>query len=157
DQPSPLAHDADQLRSIVPDGREDLSLSAAFEIGRLLALSQLSVVSALLRFRADQFGAARVREILGAMVDVALPPLTQNRIDLRRYVALDLVGQLGENTAKQLGPRRPVADPGRPLNVKGDLNKTIADGLGIDLAAVQKTSTQVGIVQALAQATVPVA
>lgn len=157
DQPPPLAHDADQLRTIVPDGREDLSLSAAFEIGRLLGLSQLSVVSALMRFRADQFGAARIHEILSAMVDVALPPVTQNRIDLGRFVSLDLVGQLGGDTAKQLGPRRPVADPGRPLNVKGDLDKLIADGLGIDLAVVQKTSSQLGIVQALAQASVPVA
>ena len=41
--------------------------------------------------------------------------------------------------------------------MKGDLDKVIADGLGIDLAVVQKTSSQLGIVQALAQASVPVA
>jgi hypothetical protein len=46
-EPLPLAHSADQLRRTIPDGREDLALAAAFEIGRLLALSQLSVVSAL--------------------------------------------------------------------------------------------------------------
>ena len=50
-----------------------------------------------------------------------------------------------------------MADPGRPLNVKGDLDQVIADGLGIDLNAVKKTSSQLGIVQALAQASVPVA
>jgi hypothetical protein len=157
DQPPPLAHDADQLRRVVPDGREDLSLAAAFEIGRLLGLSQLSVVSALLRFRADQFGAARIRELLTALVDVALPPFTPERIDLGRFVALDLVGQLGGNPAKQLGPRRPVADPGRPLNVKGDLDKLIADGFGIDVNVVRRTSDQIGIVQALATTSVPVA
>ena len=42
-----VAHAADQLRRVVPDGREDLSFAAAYEIGRLLALSQLSIVSAL--------------------------------------------------------------------------------------------------------------
>jgi len=47
----PLAHASDQLRRVVPEGGEDLSYAAAFEIGRLLALSQLSIVSALLRFR----------------------------------------------------------------------------------------------------------
>ena len=72
---SPLAHSADQLRRVIPDGREDLALAAAFEIGRLLALSQLSVVSALLRFRGEQFGAGRVREVLAQLLPFALPEL----------------------------------------------------------------------------------
>jgi hypothetical protein len=155
-QPPPLAHDADQLRRVVPDGREDLSLAAAFEIGRLLGVSQLSVVSALLRFRAEQFGAARLRELLSALTDIALPPV-QDRIDLGRFVALDFVGILAGDPAKMLGPRRAVADPGRPLDVKGNLDQVIAEGLGIDLNVVRRTSKQLGIVQALAQARVPVA
>ena len=157
DQPPPLAHDADQLRRVVPDGREDLSLAAAFEIGRLLGVSQLSVVSALLRFRADQFGAARIRELLSAVTNIALPPFQPDRIDLGRFVALDFVGMLAGDPVKTLGPRRPVADPGRPVDVKGNLDQVIADGLGIDLGVVRKTSSQLGIVQVLAQATVPVA
>ena len=32
----PLAHSSDQLRIVIPDGREDVSLATAFEIGRLL-------------------------------------------------------------------------------------------------------------------------
>ena len=71
----PLAHSADQLRRTIPDGREDLALAAAFEIGRLLALSQLSVVSALTRFRAEQFGAGRVRELLAQVLPFPLPGL----------------------------------------------------------------------------------
>ncbi len=59
-----VAHSADHLRRVVPDGREDLSYAAAFEIGRLLALSQLSVTAALLRFRQEQFGIARLHEIV---------------------------------------------------------------------------------------------
>ena len=42
-QPPPLAHHADQLRRVTPDGQEDLGYAAAFEIGRLLALSQPGV------------------------------------------------------------------------------------------------------------------
>jgi hypothetical protein len=76
----PVAHSADQLKRVVPGGREDLGLAAAYEIGRLLGLSQLSVVSALTRFRAAQFGAGRVRTMLGGIVEgvVAgeLPELT---------------------------------------------------------------------------------
>ena len=78
-EPLPLAHSADQLRRVIPDGREDLSLAAAFEIGRLLALSQLSVVSALLRFRAEQFGAGRVREMLARVAAVRAARLLVER------------------------------------------------------------------------------
>ena len=59
--PPPMAHHADQLRRVTPDGQEDLGYAAAFEIGRLLALSQPGVVGALARWRAEAYGAARVR------------------------------------------------------------------------------------------------
>jgi hypothetical protein len=156
-EPPVLAHDADQLRRVVPDGREDLSLSAAFEIGRLLGLSQLSVVSALLRFRAEQFGAARAREILAASTDLDLPPVDGQRVDLSRFVALGFVSELAKDPARKIGPRRPVADPGRLVKVKGDLDQVIADGLGIDLDAVRRTAEEMGIVGALARSRVPVA
>ena len=69
-----LAHVSDQLRRAVPDGREDLAYAAAFEIGRLLALSQPSVVAALMRWRAEQFGADRAaRRISTASVSVREP------------------------------------------------------------------------------------
>ena len=54
----PLAHTADQLRVVVPDGREDISLAAAFEIGRLLALSQPSMIAALMRWRQQGYQVA---------------------------------------------------------------------------------------------------
>jgi len=59
-----LAHAADQLRIIVPDGREDISLAAAFEIGRLLALARPSMISALLRWRQTGFQTARRGAVL---------------------------------------------------------------------------------------------
>ena len=65
----PLAHAADQLRAVIPDGREDLSLAAAFEIGRLLALSQPSMVAALLRWRQDHYLRARSGAVWGGVID----------------------------------------------------------------------------------------
>ncbi|MGM7669050.1 hypothetical protein [Microbacterium sp. A93] len=53
-----LAHHADQLRLIVPDGLQDLTYSSAFEIGRLLALSRPGVVALLARWRREKFAAA---------------------------------------------------------------------------------------------------
>jgi hypothetical protein len=152
-----LAHASDQLRRVVPDGREDLSLAAAFEIGRLLGLSQLSVVSALLRFRGEQFGAGRVRELLSVLTPYVLPELVDARVDLGRFVAVQMIGEMVKRPSEMLGPRRPVADPGRELVVRGDLDTVIATGLGLDLAAVRKTSDQIGIVAAVAQAQVPLA
>jgi hypothetical protein len=153
----PVAHSADQLRRVVPDGREDLSLAAAFEIGRLLGLSQLSVVSALLRFRNEQFGAGRVREILSAFAPFVLPKLVDKRVDLGRLVALHMLGDIAKNPAETLGPRRPVADPGRELKVRGELDALIAAGLGFDLQAVRKRGQEIGILAALGQERAPLA
>lgn len=152
-----LAHSADQLRRVVPDGREDLSLAAAFEIGRLLGLSQLSVVSALLRFREEQFGVGRVHEILSRVTPFSLPKIYDQRIDLGRFVAVKVIDDLVHNPVEMLGPRRPIADPGRQLLVRGDLDAIIARGLGFDLAAVQKMGEQVGILAAVKQTQVPLA
>jgi hypothetical protein len=155
--PLALAHSADQLRRVIPDGREDLALASAFEIGRLLALSQLSVVSALLRFRAEQFGAGRVREMLSQVLPFVLPDLVDQRVDMGRFVALEVLGVLAANTRRMIGPRRPVADPGRELRVSGDLDQVIATGLGFDLAVLRKRADAVGVLSALAQTSVPLA
>ena len=152
-----LAHDSDQLRRVVPGGREDLSLAAAFEIGRLLGLSQLSIVSALLRFRGEQFGAGRVRELLSTLTPFNIPPLIDTTVDLGRFVAVQMLGEFVKNPAETIGPRRPIADPGRELSVKGDLDQLIATGLGLDIERLRKTSDQLGIVTAVGQARVPIA
>jgi hypothetical protein len=153
----PLAHSADQIRRVVPDGREDLSLAAAFEIGRLLALSQLSVVSALMRFRSEQFGAGRIRELLVQVAAFEIPELVDARIDLGRFVALHMIDEMVKHPESMVGPRRPIADPGRELIVRGDLDAVIATGLGIDLDAVRKTGDSIGLLAALAKAEVPIA
>ena len=122
----PFAHTSDQLRRVVPDGREDLSLAGAFEIGRLLALSQPSVVAGLLRWRQENFGAARAAEIAAlALADtpITLPPETKAP-DLGNLITRGLVLTAAKDTAKVLAPTRPLADPGRPLKyVRGDLDE----------------------------------
>jgi len=131
----------------------------AFEIGRLLALSQLSVVSALLRFRSEQFGAGRIRELLSHIVGFELPSIAEQRVDLGRLVAVSVVSGLAKNPGQTIGPRRPVADPGRELVLSPDLelDQVIAEGLGLNLGAVRKLSDQIGVVAALSRSTVPVA
>ena len=154
----PVAHAADQLKRVVPGGREDLGLAAAFEIGRLLGLSQLSVVSALTRFRAAQFGAGRGRTVVGGIVDVDVPTLDSLDLhDLGRFVAVAVLTDLAADPITKLGPRRPLVDPGRELDVDGALDEIIAGGLGLDLDVVRKHASAVGIVAALTQTSVPLA
>ncbi len=159
-KPLPLAHSADQLRRVIPDGREDLTLASAFEIGRLLALSQLSVVSALLRFRAEQYGAGRVREMLKLLVPFNLPKAFSNAgpksVDLGRFVAVQVVEVLAQNRERMLGPQRPLADPGREIKVDGDIDRLIASGLGLDLDVLMKRSDEIGLLAALTRTEAPV-
>jgi hypothetical protein len=131
--PPPLAHHADQLRRVTPDGQEDLGYAAAFEIGRLLALSQPGVAGALARWRAEAYGAARVQQVVSDAMS-ALPAATATGLDaadpladpslatrprtLGARASRALVGLLGADPAAVFGPARPVADPGnaaRPL------------------------------------------
>lgn len=160
DKPLPLAHAADQLRRVIPDGREDVTLAAAFEIGRLLALSQLSVVSALLRFRAEQYGAGRVREMLRLLVPFDLPKALSNAgpraVDLGRYVAVQVVDVLASNRERMLGPQRPLADPGREIKVDGDIDRLIAGGLGLDYERIVARSAELGVLAALTRTEAPV-
>jgi hypothetical protein len=67
----PLAHHSDQLRRVTPDGREDLTYAAAYEIGRLLALSQPSVVAALGRWRRERFSSALTSAVAARVVAAA--------------------------------------------------------------------------------------
>jgi hypothetical protein len=156
----PLAHSADQLRRVIPDGREDLALASAFEIGRLLALSQLSVVSALLRFRSQQFGAGRLRELLAQAMPMPLPALISNggglQVDLGRFVAVQMIDAMAQNTERMLGKPRPLVDAGRALKLDVSLDQAIATGLGLDLKAVNDLASRVGgFAQALQQVAVP--
>jgi hypothetical protein len=152
----PFAHTSDQLRLVVPDGREDVSLAAAFEIGRLLALSQPAVVNALMRWRQEQFGAQRAAELAAkalAALEAALDSAFQTRdAGLGALVGRSLVLAASNKPEQVLAPSRPLVDPGRPLTyARGNLDQLVADGLGFSLDAVRKAGEQIGIVAALAE------
>ena len=135
----PLAHHADQLRRVSPDGLEDLSYAAAFEIGRLLALSRPGVVAALNQWRRQRFAAATtaaLSEHLAALAPTVLgelfrladpivdkdwvtselpgpPPPEDPRAAAgvgRRFVR-GLLSAFGDEPT-DLAPARPLADPG---------------------------------------------
>lgn len=175
----PLAHHADQLRRVVPDGQEDLGHAAAFEIGRLLALSQPGVVAALQRWRQDAFGAARVAELekqaaaalppevadaaglsdplaTGAAADPGVAPHTAGARSLRAVVAA-----LGAEDAILPGGSRSTADPG----VAAELLKEYADGgqagvlkaLGLDAVGLDPGLEGADLVAGLRTTAAPVA
>ena len=98
-----------------------------------------------------------MRELLSRVTDFELPNLLEERVDLGRYVSLQVLDAIVKSPADAIGPRRPVADPGRELLVRGDLDEVISGGLGIDLAAVRKVGDQIGILAAVARTRVPVA
>ncbi|CCK31824.1 hypothetical protein BN159_7445 [Streptomyces davaonensis JCM 4913] len=122
----PLAHHADQLRRVTPDGREDLGYAAAFELGRLLALSRPGVAAALGRWRQEAYGAARgsgmntegltdLPDDLRAEAERPAP-FTDDRTErirsatVGRRAARAVLGALGDDPGV-LAPSRPLADP----------------------------------------------
>jgi hypothetical protein len=130
----PLLHTSDQARRVGPDGRENLALAVAFEIGRLLALAEPSVVAALLTWRKDGYDAARrgvhiskdelLRHLLDANIGTGFAALAGN----------SLITKLGAANAKLLGPPRPPFDPGRPLPEIDDaeLLQTLSVGFALE-------------------------
>jgi hypothetical protein len=158
-----LAHVSDQLRRSVPDGREDLSLAAAFEIGRLLALSQPSVVRALLAWRSEQFGAARATALLSVLNDA--PKLgaalagALSGTRLSDLLSKHLVLEVAAKPDRVFAPSRPLVDPGRPLPFarEGGLDKLISEGFGFSAAQVKELRVGAGTVAALQRTAVPLA
>jgi hypothetical protein len=137
----PLMHTADQGRRVGPDGREDLSLAAAFEIGRLLVVAQASVVAALLAWRQSGYASSRVQQILGlpeVLNAQLLNIYEQRRAVFSAGVGATVLGGLGAGDAARLGPVRPLTDPGPDLVTTGDLATTVASGFGLDASAVQR-------------------
>ncbi|MCK0126067.1 hypothetical protein MWU76_16875 [Gelidibacter sp. F2691] len=131
-----LAHVSDQLRLTIPDGREDLSLAIAFEIGRLLALSQPSFVAALMRWRREQFGAERARLLNGTLSQVGQFAGTFD-LTLGQGVARELgrhfLKVASADLVANFGDARPIADPGRPIeHLAANPITDLANGLGIE-------------------------
>jgi hypothetical protein len=157
----PLAHTSDQVRRVTPDGREDLSIAAAFEIGRLLALSAPAIVAAQLRWRAEQFGAARAKRFVTHALEgltalgIEVPPKAKVG-DLGRLLGRQVTLAAAADPEGVLAPSRPLADPGRPIDLDGGVDELLAKGFGLPLDAIRAATSQVGLLAALRQADVPV-
>ena len=142
----PMAHAADQVRIVTPDGREDLSYASAFEIGRLLALSSPSVVGALQRWRQEAYGAARA-DTLGQAVVSALPESLRTRLQAADALAANTptaqANAIGSRLARGLldvlggdpaavAPARALVDPGAAAAAVSDVGDGgVLAGLGV--------------------------
>jgi hypothetical protein len=126
----PLLHTSDQARRIGPDGRENLALATAFEIGRLLALAEPSVVAALLLWRKEGLDAARSAALIAA--EPALAALRTDDVGsgFAARAGLALLTALGADDAGRLGATVDLGVPPPPL--AGDVlvgAATVATGL----------------------------
>ncbi len=153
----PLAHAADQLRVVIPDGREDLSLASAFEIGRLLALANPNMVAALLRWRQLHYATVRRATIwaenallLGALDGFAVSRRVTggSGVDLSRAIMRSVTAR----PAQFLGRPRALVDPGRALPFEGAPAALLAGAFGLPplrgdpssiLATLQKAPVRV--------------
>lgn len=128
-----LAHAADQLRIVVPDGREDISLAAAFEIGRLLALSRPSMIASLLRWRQTGYQTARRDVVWDAFRPFLDKVIGVKGVDAKLGVHLGrgMAAAVTQRPGFFLGNPRPLASPGRPLSLDGTPNEVLARGFGL--------------------------
>jgi hypothetical protein len=135
----PLLHSSDQARRIGPDGRENLSLAAAFEIGRLLALAEPSVVAAFLNWRKEGFEQARRMELAAGDLQLGRIDVTSMMAGFAARMGNRLLVDLGANAGQRFGELRPPVDGGCPIdgldNV--DLVALIAVGFGLSVDMVQ--------------------
>ena len=138
-----LAHVSDQLRRLIPDGREDVAFAGGFEIGRLLALSQPAVVAALMRWRREQFGAARVKRFGAHLLDAAdifshdLEASVIGTMGL--FVERNIIDQAIADKHRFLAESRPFVDPGRPMDLPDrPLEEVIATGFGLQVDTVKQ-------------------
>ena len=146
----PLAHTADQLRKLVPDGREDVSLAALFEIGRLLTLNKPMLVASLMSWRADLFGAARARELadalarsFAAMIGLSAAGGRNSIEDLLRMTVVQPLAGLPPDTLAPIA--RSVTAARVPNELSGISASAVLRGLGADPKLVATTGKAYGV------------
>jgi hypothetical protein len=139
-RPAEAVHVADQLRRLAEDGRIELGEAAAFELGRLLALSAPSTVAALREWRRQGFvnrRGARVGagSLLGGLLqhwEVALSGPVGQVLGSR---LLTTVG--APEVAEKALPARDAVNPLPDLELLADPARTVATGLGVPVADVR--------------------
>jgi len=146
-----LVHVSEDLRRSGPEERDDLSYAAAFEIGRLLTLSQPSVVARLMRWRREEFGAESARR----KAELAIEPVRKAQLleglgepgkgpqlAIGRVLGTALMERAAGSPQAILGPTRPLVDPGRPFEL-GDRSteKILAAGFELPVDKVRALMT----------------
>jgi hypothetical protein len=139
----PLAHTGDQLRRVVPDGKEDVSLASAFEIGRLLSLSKPGIVAGMLSWREDLFGAARVQRLGAALVGEAVAGLPDALLAGKRtlddLIASRMLVPYAEAVPDRLGPRARSFPTARVPAAIAQMDAShVLAGMAIDPQALQR-------------------
>jgi len=141
-RPVAAVHVADQLRRVAEDGRVELGEAAAFELGRLLALSAPSTVAALREWRRQGYVRRRGARVGGASVLEGL--LTHWELALADGAAVALGRRLLETVGDsevvdRVLPDRPLVDPLPDLDVLADPARTIATGFALPVADVRRS------------------
>lgn len=135
-----LLHTSDQAYRVGPDGRENVALAVAFEIGRLLALAEPSVVAALLTWRKDGYDAARRGVLIG--LDAGLSGVLAAGVGrgLAARAGNELLVGLGAQGAARLGAPRPPITHGRAIGAidDGDPIRTLAAGFAVPEALLSE-------------------
>lgn len=132
----PLAHASDQLRNYVPDGREDVSLAAAFEIGRLLALNTPSIVATLLRWRRTRYLAARATTVWSGLLRDRLTFDDDTLVlqqDIGYLLGQTLVADIADDPDAVLGGAMSIFRKGEVPTLGSDIDKVLGAGFGFDL------------------------
>ena len=139
-RPAEAVHVADQLRRVAEDGRIELGEAAAFELGRLLALSAPSMVSALREWRQQGFVNRRGTRVGAGSLLAGLLGHWEVTLGIPVGAALGsrLLTTVGApEVAPRLLPARELVDPLPPLAVFADPARTVATGLSIPVRDVR--------------------
>ena len=125
-------HVADQARRVGSDGREDISYAAAFEVGRLLAMSDLQYLRALRQWVRQEFVSRRRKDVAEpylAGLGVTLPYdiLFGRELTIR---LLSPTGGVGGDPRAALGNPLPLHEAERLFAANDPV--VLARGFGLD-------------------------
>lgn len=126
---------ADQALAIGEDGRSDLSEAAAFEIGRLLALSDPAFVRELIAWRRSGFAVARVTVVGGTYGTQIAQLILDNTVSTKRI--LEFHHLEGLSISNNTGPVLDAIDHGDLLDPERDI-ELLAGGLDLDRAVASR-------------------